>query len=64
MDIMEQKEWRLGAQNARAGVSLSKSYAHINRYDHDLRACHRQGWVAMQEYLLLKEIDYSFNIAG
>lgn len=53
----EEKEWKQGARNARAGTSLSQSYKHIDRYDHDLRAAHRAGWLAMRNYMILKEID-------
>jgi len=31
-----QKEWKLGARNSRAGISLSQSYKHIDRYEHDM----------------------------
>jgi hypothetical protein len=57
-------EWELGARNARAGLSLTQSYKHIDRYDHDLRAAHREGWQAMKSYLTLKEIDDSFSKTG
>ena len=53
----EDQEWENGARNAKAGFSLSQSYKHIDRYDHDLRASHKAGWTAMKKYLLLKEID-------
>jgi hypothetical protein len=57
---LEQKEWKHGAKNARAGMSLSQSYKHIDRHDHDLRAAHGEGWIAMQNYLTLKAIDEKF----
>lgn len=60
LDKSEQKEWELGAKNARYGISLSQSYKHIDRYDHDLRAAHRAGWAAMKSYLTLKAIDKTF----
>lgn len=56
----ETAEWKLGAKNARAGLSITQSYKHIDRRDYDLRAAHKAGWIAMQNYLLLKEIDKKF----
>ena len=53
----ELDEWENGARNARMGFSLSQSYKHLNRYDHDMRNVHKDGWIAMKEYLKLKEID-------
>jgi hypothetical protein len=50
-------EWMLGAKNRRAGLSLSQSYKHINRYDHDIRHLHVDGWQSMDRYLFLKQID-------
>jgi hypothetical protein len=52
----EQKEWLQGARNAKAGISLTKSYKHIDRYNHDLRSANRAGWLAMMDYQNLKEI--------
>lgn len=60
LDKSEQKEWKQGAKNARAGMSLSQSYKHIDRYNYDLRAAHKAGWIAMQNYLMLKKIDEEF----
>ncbi len=54
-------EWRLGARNRRAGLSLSQSYKHISRYDHKLRAVHKYGWLAMDNYMYLKEVDEEFT---
>jgi hypothetical protein len=53
----ELAEWENGARNARMGFSLSQSYKHLHRYDHDMRNVHKDGWIAMKEYLKLKEID-------
>jgi hypothetical protein len=53
----ELAEWENGARKARMGVSLSQSYKHIHKYDHDMRNAHKSGWIAMKEYLTLKEID-------
>ena len=50
-------EWKLGAKNAKSGLSLSQSYKHIHRYNRDLRKVHKQGWLEMKNYLMLKEID-------
>lgn len=59
--IKEDQEWENGARNAKAGFSLSQSYKHIDRYDHDLRAAHKAGWTAMKTYLQLKSIDEEPN---
>ncbi len=55
-------EWKLGAKNAKAGLSLSQSYKHIHRYDHDMRKIHKAGWISMKHYLMLKEIDETVDI--
>lgn len=55
------REWRLGVRNRRAGLSLSQSYKHIDRYDHEIRAVHKSGWTAMDEYLYLKKVDEEFT---
>ena len=55
-------EWKLGAKNAKSGLSLSKSYKHLYRYDHDMRKIHKAGWVAMKQYLILKELDETVDI--
>ncbi len=55
------KEWKTGAINRRAGISLSQSYKHIDRYEHELRNIHRNGWLAMDEYLFLKNTDEEFE---
>ena len=55
------KEWSLGARNRRAGLSLSQSYKHIDRYEHELRDIHRNGYLAMDKYLFLKNIDEEFT---
>jgi hypothetical protein len=52
----EQNQWEFGAKNAKAGISLSQSYKHVDRYNHDLRNAHRDGWLAMKDYIKLKEI--------
>lgn len=57
MTDQELAEWKLGARNAKAGLSLSKSYKHLRRYDHDMRKIHKAGWIAMKHYLILKELD-------
>lgn len=54
---LEQDEWENGARNAKIGLSLSQSYKHLHKYDHDMRNVHKDGWIAMKEYLRLKEID-------
>lgn len=51
------REWQRGARNRRMGLSLSQSYKHINRYEHELRAAHKSGWLSMDQYLFLKELD-------
>jgi len=57
MTYQELAEWKLGARNSKAGLSLSQSYKHLYRYDHDLRKVHKDGWIAMKHYLMLKELD-------
>jgi hypothetical protein len=57
-------EWMLGAKNRRAGFSLSQSYKHINRYDHDVRRLHVDGWQSMDRYLFLKQIDEEYAITN
>lgn len=58
------REWRLGARNRRAGLSLSQSYKHIDRYDHELRNIHGDGWHSMDRYLYLKKVDEEFTEKG
>jgi hypothetical protein len=55
------REWRLGARNRRAGLSLSQSYKHIDRYEHETRIVHSNGWHSMDQYLYLKKIDEEFT---
>jgi hypothetical protein len=62
MTDQELAEWKLGARNAKAGLSLSKSYKHLYRYDHDMRKTHKDGWIAMKHYLMLKELDEMVDI--
>jgi hypothetical protein len=59
-----QKEWKLGARNFRAGISLPQSCKHIDRYEHDMRNAHKSGWIAMKQYLDLKKIDEEFSKDG
>jgi hypothetical protein len=58
------REWRLGARNRRSGLSLSQSYKHIDRYDHDARKVHTDGWRSMDQYLYLKKVDEEFTKNG
>jgi hypothetical protein len=62
MTDSELAEWKLGARNAKCGLSLSQSYKHLYRYDHDMRKVHRDGWLEMKHYLMLKEIDEMVDI--
>ncbi len=62
MTDQELAEWKLGAKNSKAGLSLSKSYKHLYRYDHDMRKIHKAGWIAMKQYLFLKELDETVDI--
>jgi len=57
MTDLELAEWKLGARNAKAGLSLSKSYKHLHRCEHDMRKIRKAGWIAMKHYLILKELD-------
>jgi len=52
----ELHEWQLGAKNCRAGLSLTQSYKHLDRYNHDLRGAHQEGYFAMKDFIKLKEI--------
>ena len=62
MTDLELAEWKLGARNAKSGLSLSQSYKHLDRYNHDMRKVHRDGWLEMKHYLMLKEIDEMVDI--
>jgi len=52
----EQLEWSLGARNCKSGLSLTQSYKHIDHRDYDLRTAHKTGWIAMRDFIELKEI--------
>ena len=56
----ELREWENGARNCKTGLSLTQSYKHIDRYNHDLRNAHQDGWLAMKDYIELKEIFDAF----
>jgi len=50
-------EFRLGAKNRRAGLSKTQSQKHLGRGYHDDRMENRNGWEAMEIFLLLQDVD-------
>jgi hypothetical protein len=42
-------------------LSLSQSYNHIDRCDHETGAMHSNGWHSMDQYLYLKKVDEEFT---
>jgi hypothetical protein len=58
----ERKEWTLGANNCKKGLSLSQSYKHLKNYEHDLRNANSAGWMAMRDFLELQDINNSFTL--
>ena len=51
----EQRQFREGALNHRKGLSVTQSGKPVSNYK-DLRDANREGWIAMQDFILLMEI--------
>jgi hypothetical protein len=62
MNDDELKEWQTGAKNRKLGLSLTQSSKHIDRYNHDLRKAHKEGWTFMDQYLICKVIDENVSV--
>lgn len=56
--MREDPEFLNGAMNRRLGFTKTHSAKHLKcRGGHDAWAANRMGWVAMDHYLAMKEID-------